>query len=82
MDREELRQDLSKLSNGLAPDKHFCFTEENIINFILEDRRRIIRPIEEFRKSTLKMFGSMGWDGKDLPYKAIDQTLKLAGLNE
>jgi hypothetical protein len=53
-----------------------------IADFILEDRKRIVAPLVSVKENTLHNFGRSGWIHHDnLLTKAIDKTLKLAGVN-
>lgn len=52
-----------------------------IADFIIEDRKRVVRPAKEYRDCILKYSGLIGWVALDNKQKeAIEGVLKLGGL--
>ena len=67
-EREKLIKQLNEF--GFDDTLNCCIEVNDIVNFILEDRKRICQPLIKFRK----------YRGNAL--YAIEETLKLAGLDK
>lgn len=55
---------------------------EDVADFILKDRERIVRPLVECKNKVLKYSGLIGWITlTDTLTKPVDETLKLSGIS-
>lgn len=80
-ERERLIKELKQITSLVGSALHY----ECIVNFILEDRKRICAPLVNFKQS----HNSIQWlarqeddyAGTDVFCKAIEESLKLASLD-
>lgn len=67
-ERERLNQELREFEYWDESGECFAIEWEKIIDFIIEDRKRIVQPLIDYK-----------YYGKDT-LKAIDETLKNSGV--
>lgn len=55
-----------------------------IVDFIIEDRKRIVDPLVKYKKKNIEIYGLGGCNLSSLTIEnvVIDETLKLAGIDE
>lgn len=66
-----------KRINRSDPNCSWCVYGEDLADFIIEDRKKIVEPIIAYRLSVIEIDQSWGTRKSDI---AINQTLKNAGV--
>lgn len=77
MEREEIIKDIQRFVGG---QREYA---ERMADWVIVDRKRICEPIFKY-KNDVKSWGRRGWglDAHCLSDEAIDESLKLAGLDK
>lgn len=84
MTRDDLIKELNNFSYHNSkkcslPKDRVSLCAECLADFILEDRKRIIKPLIDFREDYVT--GGEPWSITGA-HEAIDETLKLAGVDQ
>lgn len=78
-ERERLVEEIIKTFGVQADGKtRPLATPENLADFILADRRRIVEPLVEYKQKYFNEGDGWGYTDTDV---TIDETLKRAGVN-
>ncbi len=80
--REKLIKELSEVNKQWLNSEGSLVWGEYLANWVLADRARIVEPLVRHKNLILKVLGTSSWDEKDAPYNAIDESLKLAGIEK
>lgn len=75
-EREKLRKELNKF--GFDDTINCCVDVNDIVSFILEDRKRICAPLIKYQSNFPLMFENSTAQAS----KAIEETLKIVGLEK